>query len=403
MKNNDKLFSEYEVTEKSYKTNLYPETPEMLVKGEKESVLMPLDFGSVYVVRFEGLPGEARAVLCIDLDTLECETRATLPFGEACDFLCTPLKEGEYLVINTDAPFHIYKNPVILENDTDDLWFYPPEAGHLNGGEGSWGDWQWTSDELFENVYEILMKKYPDYIKREIIGYDESGKYEMRAYIFEPREVEKTLFITSGVHGNEFDGYLSLARFLEILCENYEGHEGLEYVRHHVKLVVVPIVNVWSTHEKKWRFNCREVDLNRDFADLSQAESQNVAKFMKKHRDEIYAVLDLHTSAARFPALFYQFNIQAENSAVCRKVINHIYHRLLEKGYEKEADMSFIPGRYIKNTCFLQGYAYNELGLPNIVVEHNEERWYPYHSAEAFSHAVECYGNFIIQTSLAKQ
>ena len=224
----------------------------------------------------------------------------------------------------------------------------------------------------------------------------------MWAYFFKPLKYTKTLFLTSGVHGNEFDGYLSLARFLEILTRGESDNEGLKYVRENVRLIVVPMVDVWSSHNEKWRFNCNEVDLNRDFNSLSQKESQNVAKLMKRHAGEISAVLDLHTSAARFSGLFYQFNMQAANSDVCRKVINHIYHRLLEKGYEREPDMSMIPGRYITNTCLLQGYAWNELGLPNIVVEHNEERWYPYHSSEAFLHAVECYGNFIIQTALSE-
>ena len=72
-----------------------------------------------------------------------------------------------------------------------------------------------------------------------------------------------------------------------------------------------------------------------------------------------------------------------------------------KRGYEKEIDLCKIPGKYIKSNAFLQGYAYNELSLPNIVIEHNVGRWYDMESAEDFAYAVECYGNFIIQTALA--
>jgi len=108
-----------------------------------------------------------------------------------------------------------------------------------------------------------------------------------------------------------------------------------------------------------------------------------------------------HTSGGTLEGLWYQFNMQAKNSTVTRRVINHVWHRLVEKGYESEPNLVRIPGRYVKSTCFLQGYAYNVLGLANIVVEHNESRWYPYHSSEAFCHAVECYGNFLIETARA--
>jgi predicted deacylase len=144
------------------------------------------------------------------------------------------------------------------------------------------------------------------------------------------------------------------------------------------------------------------VDLNRDFADFSQAESRNVAALMQRYRDEIDCVMDLHCAGKKNPGLWYQFNVQAKNAATSFKCINHIAECLKARGYEKEIDLSKIPGKYVKSNAFLQGYAYNELGLANIVVEHNLGRWYEEHSAEAFAYAVECYGNFIIQTGMMK-
>ena len=83
-------------------------------------------------------------------------------------------------------------------------------------------------------------------------------------------------------------------------------------------------------------------------------------------------------------------------------MINHISERLKTKGYEQNADdIRHVPGKYVKRTVFLQGYAYNVLGLSNIVIEHNRDRWYDHRSEEALTHAVDCYGNFMIETARA--
>ena len=104
-----------------------------------------------------------------------------------------------------------------------------------------------------------------------------------------------------------------------------------------------------------------------------------------------------------YPGLFYQFSIQAENSKVCRKVTNHIHEDRKAKGWETDpADLSLVPGAYNKTAKYLQGYTYNTFGIPTVVSEHNVERWYKLHSKESFVHAVECFGNMIIQTALAK-
>ena len=404
MKNSDHLFEEIEITEKAYVAPLSVAGKERVEKKEDaSSLVLPMEFGKLYTVKAERAVS-MRAALCTDLKTLACEPSEQIPFDEARDFICTPLKAGLSLVIETEDPsaLHILARPILLGHDTEDEWFYPDVGLHLEKNkDGCFGDVDWTAEELLSHIYEPLREKHPDYISREMIGYDESGKYEMHAYTFAPKSYEKTLFIISGIHGNEFIGTLAFARFMELVCEANGTHAGLAYLRSKVRLIVLPIVNVWSRAETKCRENANGVDLNRDFAALSQAESRNVATLLQRYKDEIGAVMDLHCAAAKWPGLWYQFNPQAKNAAVSFKCINHVAERLKEKGYEKEIDLSKIPGKYIKSNAFLQGYAYNELGLSNIVIEHNLGKWYAPHSAEAFAHAVECYGNFIIQTALA--
>ena len=243
MKTDDNLFRECDVTDRAVYDSIYLKSESEAERKEgAKALVMPLSFGSVYVVRVSG--GESlRALLVSDLNTLAVEECSTLPFGSCIDFVCTPLKEGEYLIIDSDAEkIRIFEYPVLLFRDTDEEWFYHSESGDLNGGEGSWGNFMWSASELLDNVYEPMRAKHPDYISREHIGYDESGKYDMWAYKFEPEDYEQTLFITAGLHGNEYDGFLSLARFLEVMCEGKNENSGLKYLRERVRLIVVVLV-----------------------------------------------------------------------------------------------------------------------------------------------------------------
>jgi hypothetical protein len=405
MKNNDNLFVEQEVTGEGSFLSLYPESAEKLTRIDGvHSFVLPMQFGNVYVIRFDGTPSDVRALLCEDMENLTLSPCASLPFGEVRDFCCTPLKDKMNLVVYTEGECAIraFVDPVIIGRDTDDDWFYPENVGDAMGGENSFADLHWTADQIIDNIYEPLRARFPEYITRELIGYDESGSYGMWAYTFAPEEYDSTLFITADIHGNEQMGGIALGRILQMMCDEEDKYSGLSYLRRRTRLIIIPVVNVWSLQGEQCRANSNGIDLNRDFLEQTQAETKNVVALMKKYKEEISVVMDFHNCGAKYSQLWYQFNIQAENSAVSRKVINHIQERLLAKGYEREADISYVPGKYIKSNAYLQGYAYNELGLSNIVIEHNKSRWYEEGSEQSMLHAVECYGNFMIETARAR-
>ncbi|MBR5903075.1 MAG: hypothetical protein IKZ15_02475 [Clostridia bacterium] len=427
MKNYDYLFEEKAIfAQAEFVKGILPVArtdKDVFVKNEGEecekgSFVLYLENRSVYEVRFANKPAALRCARC-DFDPRELkvgqgvstEIHEHLPYFEGevdvenADFICTPNKNGQYLIIYTgsDEEFFIGESPVSLGYDTDDCWFYTPVVGDLNGGEGSWGNWDWSLDELLEAVYEPMRAKYPEYITRSWIGKDQTGTYDMWQYTFAPENYEQTIFITGGLHATEMDGYLSLAHFLQIMADEDGTHEGLHYLRTKVRLIVVPVVNVHSaatTHDRK---NSQGIDLNRDFGDHSQAETVNVLWLLHQYKDEVGVIIDFHGAVKRCVPLYYQFSMQAKNSKVCRKVSNHIQQELLKRGWEKgEADLKYLPGKYNKSDKYLQGYCWNTFGIPTLVVEHNRDRWYDEHAAEALQWGTECYGNFLIQTALAK-
>ena len=428
MKNYDHLFEERPIFDQAvYVKGIYPAAAtdkDVFVKNEgaesdKGSFVLPMPGRrSLYVTRFENKPAFLRTALC-DFDPRELKEGESVgtnknehlpyfdaaPEGDNVDFLCAPTEENQYLVIYTGAEdsFFIGENPVYIGKDTDDCWFYPELTGHLNGGEGSFGNWQWSADELYENLYEPMRAKYPEYITRTWIGKDQSNTYDMWQYTFAPENYEQTIYLTGCLHGPEIDGYYGLTQFLHLMTEEDGTHEGLHYIRTKVRLIVVPVVNVYSAATNHKRPNSAGVDLNRDWLAHSQAETVNVLRQIHLFKNELSAIIDFHGSWATTAPLYYQFSIQGANSNLCRKTANHIYQRLIDMGREKgEPELHIIPGMYNKSSLYLQGYCYNTFNIPTLVAEHNPGRWYEEHSAESLRWATECYGNFIIQHALAK-
>ena len=430
MNPNDKLFQEQEIyTEDLYVKGLYVEGSgnyRIVVRkdpaeSESRSVAVPLEYGSIYTVTFpqetdrlraavigkdprEMQPGET-AVYEVGprLEAVYFEERPTALSG----FLFTTEHPGQYLVIYTgegkNAPLSIRRIPVLLGYDTEDDWYRPGPQKDLKGGPDSWGKWDWTADEVLEHVYEPLRKDFPDYISRREIGKDQTGKYTMWAYTFEPEDWEQTLFITGGIHAREMDGYLGLARFFELMVREDGSHAGLHYLRTKVKIVLIPIVNVYSASEEHIRYNARGVDLNRDFAAHTEAETINVIWLLEQYKDEAAALIDYHTCKGQRYDIYYNFSVQAPNCALCCRVTNHIYEDLKKRGLAQfPTNMYQIPGAYDKNDKYLQGYAWNRFGIPTLVVEHQHEHYAEEHSALGLELAVEYYGNFMIQTALAK-
>ena len=386
-------------------------------ESDKISLVVPLSRGKVYVIRFNNKPCRLRTAACAsDPCKLSAGEGMSAPLSdripycegdtpEDCNFMYIPNKEGEYLVVDTgeELTLEVAEIPLLLGYDTEDEWWYAPEQKDLFGNVDSWADWRWTSDEVFENIYEPLRERYPDYISRSWIGKDQSGKYDMWSYIFAPEGYEQTLFLTSGIHSEETDGYLGLARFLTYLAEEDGSHAGMHYLRNKVRLVVVPLVNVGGASDGHTRENIGGVNLNRDFGERTQAETINVIHLFRQYAKETAAVMDFHTSLSKTLDLFYAFPIESEAAPCWLKTTNHIYERLKSQGLTHEpTPLTHVVGKYRKAERFLQGYIYNNFGVPALICEHHHHRWYEQHSGKSLQFACEFYGNFIIQTALAK-
>lgn len=407
-------------------------------RSDKYSLVLPVEYGKAYEFRF---PAELRKLIVakIDSDPTASEygeriaaeslrwVSGTPQEKDTAPLMYVPRSEGEFVIIYTGGkeitPIEIYEHTILADEDTEADWYHPEGVGDFLGNSDSYADYTWGSDEVYASLYDPLCESFPSYVKREHIGKDESGIYDMYAYIFEPEDYEQTVFLASGMHANEEEGYFALAYFMNEVANADGSDENLKYLRERVRFIVVPLINVWGVNQThiltsaNWeiRYNSTGTDLNRDFEALSQAETQNVARLLEKYGEGVSFGIDFHTTPNDNGSdLFFNFNVGLSNTPLNFRITNHIYHRMVEEGLISSKRLIFTPsdaaygnlgalnGRYGASRT-LQAYLWNVCGIPPITVEYmNFTSGYSpaKGSSDGLRMAVEIYGDFIIQNAL---
>lgn len=377
--------------------------------------LFNLEYGKCYVIKIPA--GTKRACVGLTDDNprevavggklylydIQCDNEN---LTEQAEFMYVCRLQSQTLLIYTDSkdPVYVDERTILQDMDIDDQWYIPEPVGDIMGNEDSWGNAKWTLDEFLGNMYEPVRQRHPDYITREIIGKDETGVYDMYGYVYAPEDYEATIFLASGVHGNEKTSYFALAKVMQLIADAEPEDNLLFTLRHKVRFVVIPIVNVWSVYTLQRRTSSTGKDLNRDFGELTQQECKNVIAYFGKFAEEVDVMMDFHVTTEKNADLWFNFINCADNAVVNYKTTNHLYHRYMELGcMEKDPNMRHIPGGYGVNndSKYFDGRIWNEFGVPAMTVEYAANGKFPgvYNSA-GMTLAVETQLNFIIQNAL---
>lgn len=214
----------------------------------------------------------------------------------------------------------------------------------------------WTYAQFIEQ-YENLRNKNPEYITKNIIINDTSGAYPIYEYVFTPKSYDQTIFLTAGMHGDEFYGYWGLYRLLNTMCEQNSGNSQFNKLRNNVRIVVIPVVNPWGM-ENFTRRNSRDVNCNRNFdiywdqlkidkGGSKEPFSENEAKAIKmicdKYSGSLDLYLDLHSTRDRDvydPAYFYSDG--SSISAALDRTRNYFWEKWAEE-YNKKFTVYVDP------------------------------------------------------------
>ena len=154
------------------------------------------------------------------------------------------------------------------------------------------------------------------FVGKTELGEDMSNTYSIYQYEFRPQNYDRTIMLSSGMHTYEMPAYFGLARWIQDYMEATD--DVFEWLRTHVRLIVLPIINPWGFNQNPKTYgNVNGVNPNRNFDDLnngwanyqsnnnewnkkgsapfSEKETQILRDWAYKYADEALFYIDCHT------------------------------------------------------------------------------------------------------------
>ncbi len=115
--------------------------------------------------------------------------------------------------------------------------------------------------------------------------------------IGEDKSDSKIILIIGRLHPPEVTGQFALQAFVESLCLD---SEMAKQFRKEYTVYVMPMMNPDGVNNGHWRHNTGGIDLNRDWADFNQPETQFVRDFLRKKlkgtQRKLYFGIDFHST-----------------------------------------------------------------------------------------------------------
>ena len=272
------------------------------------------------------------------------------------------------------------------------------------------------------DMYDKLMSENTAYITKEVLGQTTHGNIDVNCYKFipptmnitnfnpdsgqfettgKPKEIKnrKKIFIISAVHGDERSSVIALYTFLKDICENNTNNVLLDKIKRELEFTVIPIANP-TGYDNNSRYaknsdgnlvmdlnrQCNETLIDGDTYPGLNNEAKIIADFIKKNKENLTLVLDLHNMQPQRGKNITWWCMNGDdlsnrgNRALikCSKKWQEKYKFLeQEKGFlfgeTTTADMSY-PGKEVDTT--IEWFAY-KLGLNSMTLEFTTALNYP--------------------------
>jgi len=150
-----------------------------------------------------------------------------------------------------------------------------------------------TSKHVKKWVTELALKKH---VSHRVIGQSTEGR-DLHSLSIGKVKNKKSLIVISRQHPPEVTGYLAMKSFVETIASDSKLARKFrkKYTVH-----VVPLMNPDGVDNGHWRHNNGGIDLNRDWSNLNQPETQAVKSFMENIKNQrggkFYFGIDFHST-----------------------------------------------------------------------------------------------------------
>lgn len=203
-----------------------------------------------------------------------------------------------------------------------------------------------TTYATFIEAWKALVANHSTYVTETALGTASDGQM-IYLYDFKPVRISNQtkpipkIIIIAGQHGTEKCNVFGWYYFVRDLLNNWSKHPALDYLRNHVELMIVPVVNTYGFDNFTYK-NANEVNINRNYDSnwtlledtassqyggaepFDQPESQIVRDLILSNEDALL-VIDSHTCSSE-SAVSYDIMTYC---GVCASTDNY-YNRMLD-------------------------------------------------------------------------
>jgi len=161
-------------------------------------------------------------------------------------------------------------------------------------------DTLWVAGQELHNSHHVSdwidLQSQERFITQQNIGKSREGR-DLKMLTIGKETSKNMLMIISRQHPPEVTGYLAMKSFVETIGSDSKLARKF---RKKFTTYVMPLMNPDGVDNGHWRHNAGGVDLNRDWANFEQPETQAVKKFMENKIDEtggkFYFGIDFHST-----------------------------------------------------------------------------------------------------------
>ena len=249
-----------------------------------------------------------------------------------------------------------------------------------------------TANEFLSEWYDIYAGLQSDgmLVTKSLIGYDQTNTYPVYEYDFKPKNYNRTILITSGLHSYELSAIYGIAHLFKDLMTTPYKHNGFKYIRENVRIKVIPILNPWGFNQSpKVYANSNGVNPNRNFnfegswdaypnkpdnewdykgtSAFSEQETKNIANWLYYNKEIADFWIDFHTgyddSKHDIWCLYQSYSPLASKIETAReKLVNRIKSKYSVTDVNNYAQIDYVNSIKIE-------WSEKAIGIPMMVVE----------------------------------
>ncbi|MBR6744312.1 MAG: DUF2817 domain-containing protein, partial [Clostridia bacterium] len=223
--------------------------------------------------------------------------------------------------------------------------------GVADSYENSTFGWTTQYADLMAMLKNVIAN-HSGYVTETALGTASDGQ-TVYLYDFNPvrpsnqqKNVPKIIII-AGQHGGETANIFGLYYFVNHLLNKWNLHPALEYLRNHVELMIVPVLNPYGFDNRSYK-NVNGVNLNRNYASgweavqdvtssqyggaepFDQPETQMVRDLLLSNRDALL-VIDFHVNGGGVVSAYSDINyygVCESNDVYFNRMIDAVTHNL---------------------------------------------------------------------------